>query len=341
MKTITLSLAFLLLFFWLTPGQNAALAEDEPAASNTQIPVPADLLGELQASFEELASGLASARDAVARMSQQRDAARNRVESLTQANESLRQEMAELRDTLTSTRQDLEQANAERAEWRRKSEQLQARLDSGAAAYDHLVNLRDHLQGTVEEFSGLQADIADVRGELEAPAERKALKERVAALEQTNDDLAGQVAGLQNARTAAAEKAQAAQARLTERGERNQELAETVSALESRLHAMEQDHAQNTSDLEQHVARLQDELNRTERQLEQARNKQQQAQSELVAMRKRTEERKTRIDSLMSDLAALEAPQEGSAQSSAGQSAEQRQARTASSAGSEDGEGER
>lgn len=320
MKTITLSLTALLLLLWLTPIQNTAQAEDKSAQS-PQIPVPADLLGELQASFEELASGLASARDAVARLTKQRDAAQDRVESLAEANESLRQETAQLRETLASTRKDLQQANTQRAEWQSKSEELQARLESGDAAYDHLVALRDELRATVDEFGGLKADIADVRVELEAPAERKALKQRVAMLEETNADLAARMTALQDARTVAANKIQAAEVRLTERAERNQALASTVQDMEDRLQAMEQSHQQTTSDMRERIATLREELHTTERDLEQARERHQQARSELVAMREQSAERKERINTLTSDLAAFEtAPEPTSAKSSKAES---------------------
>lgn len=309
MKTILLSLTALLLLLWLTPGQNAAQAEDKPAQS-PEIPVPADLLGELQASFEKLASGLASARDAVARMTKQRDAARERVESLTAVNESLRKETAQLRETLASTREDLQQANTERAEWQRKSEQLLARLESGNAAYDHLVELRDQLRATVDEFGGLQADMAEVRTELEAPAERKALKQRVAALEETNENLSDRVAALQDARSVATEKVQAAQVRLAERADRNRELAMAVQALENRLQAMEHKHQQTSNDMRERITGLRQELTATEQELEQARENHQSARSELAAIREQADERRARIDSLTRELAAFEAPSE-------------------------------
>lgn len=337
MKTISLSLIVLVLLLWLTPGQNTVQAEDEPAQS-PQIPVPADLLGELQASFEELAGGLASAREAVGKVTKQRDAARDRVESLTQVNESLRQESAQLRETLASTRQDLQQANTERAEWQRKSEQLQARLESGDAAYDQLVELRDELRATVDEFGGLQADIADVRVELEAPAERKALKQRVATLEETNEDLTNRVAALQDARTVATKKIQTAEGHLAERADRNQELAMAVQELEDRLQAMEQKHQRTKSDMRERIAGLRQELNTTEQDLEQARERHRNARSELVAMREEAAERKDRINTLTTDLAAFEAaPEQASGKSSTAKSAsEAKQADVASSEPAED-----
>lgn len=333
MKTIFLSLSFLLLFFWLTPGQNAAQAKDQPADA-PQIPVPADLLGELEASFQELANGLASARDAVAAMTKQRNEARDRVASLTQVNESLRQETSQLRETLSSTRADLEQANAERADWQRKTQQLQARLESGDAAYDHLVKLRDQLQSTVAEFSGLQADVAAVRGELEAPAERQALKARIAKLEEAN---AAQTAALEDTRAAAAEKIQAAQVRLAERADRNQELAKAVRALENRMQAMEQEHAQTANEMRERIAGLRDELTSTEQQLAQTQDKYQKAQTQLLAMREQADERKARIDSLTSDLAAFEtAPKQQANATSAQAPSEQQQADVASNDAADD-----
>jgi len=337
MKTIFLSLSFLLLFFWLTPGQNAAQAKDQPAES-PQIPVPADLLGELEASFQELAKGLASARDAVAAMTRQRNEARDRVASLTQVNESLRQETSQLRETLSSTRADLEQANAERADWQRTAQQLQARLESGDAAYEHLVKLRDQLQSTVAEFSGLQADIADVRGELEAPAERQALKARIAELEDAN---AVRAAALEEVRSTAAEKIQTAQARLAERAERNQDLAEAVRALENRMQAMEQEHAQTANEMRERIAGLRDELTGTEQQLAEARGKYQQAQAQLLAMREQAAERKARIDSLTSDLAAFEtapAQRAGATADKAPSTPAQQQEQMASNDASDDGQ---
>lgn len=232
--------------------------DDAPSQSNA--PVPANLLAQLQASFEQMQMNVREARETVSHVTQQRDAAQQEAARLTAANDELRAQLdaaraeldearreavqarhaaARTRLELEDVRQGLATAQQERDEQRREAQRLQGKLDAGREAFDLLASLRDELQATFAEVEGLKRDVVGVRAALEAPAERQALKTQVRKLEQDRQRLTEQLASEQQRRADSRQRLEALEQSVAARDLHKRELLKSMMSLESRLDSAE------------------------------------------------------------------------------------------------------
>ena len=288
---------------------SGSAGEHAQPQGSTYAYVPADQLAQLKESFEQLEMGVREAREAVSLVAQQRDDAQQRSAELAEANETLRAQLAAARKELDETRREvaqsrqahqeelkevhhaaaqvrgeldevrqiLAQTQQQRDEQRRETEHLKAKLSSGREAFDILSSLRDQLAATSTEVLGLKRDVAGVRGELQAPAERKALKSQVRSLEQELQRVTEQLASERQSFVAAVQQREALEQSVAARDLHKRELLKTVLGLESRLDTA--------------AARL-----------ERALDKQEAARAEAATLRRQAEQRKSTINSLMQDL---------------------------------------
>jgi chromosome segregation ATPase len=123
----------------------------------------------LDASFDSLAKVLEESRDKVTEAENQRKLALEELDARRKAHAETQRELAELKRQLATTRKS-------EAHWKNQSEKLSIKLAAGEQAHANLAKFRDQMAATLEEFSSLKGDIANVRGELEAPAMRVALR---------------------------------------------------------------------------------------------------------------------------------------------------------------------
>ena len=296
------------------PPEPMVTQESIPSAEeDTQLQghtyLPADELAELKESFEQFETGVKEARQALSLVTQQREDAQQKSAQLAEANKELRAQLAaaqaeldearrqivqvrqahqeelnqvrgaaaQVRRELDEVRQVLAQTQQQRDEQRRETERLKGKLASGREAFDLLTSLRDQLEATSTEVRGLKSDVASVRGELQAPAQRKALNNRVRTLEQERQRLTGQLASEQQSLAAVLQQREALKQSVSARDVHKRELLKTVLGLQSRLDTAE--------------ARL-----------VQALDKQQAARAEAATLRQQAEQRKKTIESLMQDL---------------------------------------
>ncbi len=159
--------------------------DEKSAAPAPQPAPPADAFTGLQKHFETMNSAITDARKQAADVAGQRDAALKETEAVRQAKQQLEGQLADLR-------KQLEGSNHEVWQWKDKAVVLERKLGAGEQAFQKLAAFRDEMGVAMQEFATLKAGLNDVRAELQAPAERVALKKEVAELK--------------NAQTAANEK---------------------------------------------------------------------------------------------------------------------------------------
>jgi chromosome segregation ATPase len=159
--------------------------EEKPAAATP--PQPADAFAGLQKHFEAMNSAITDARKEAADVAGQRDAARKETEAVRQAKQQLEGQLADLR-------KQLESSNHEVWQWKDKAVVLERKLGAGEQAFQKLAAFRDEMGVAMQEFAALKAGLNDVRGELQAPAERVALKKEIASLQAAQADVQGKLA---------------------------------------------------------------------------------------------------------------------------------------------------
>ena len=158
----------------------AATAEAQQAAPAAP---QEDALTGLQKQVESMNKAVTEARGETAAASGQRDAAVKEAKAVREAQKQLEGQMADLR-------KQLEASNHEVWQWKDKAGTLQKKLGAGEEAYQKLANFRDEMTTALKEFGTLKGELAQVRGELQAPAERVALKKELADAQAAKEQVA-------------------------------------------------------------------------------------------------------------------------------------------------------
>lgn len=188
MKTIYITPLWMSLAVALSPlvQANEAPAGAQPAApavEANQAPAPVDAVAEMQQKFESMNKAISDARSEAANVSGQRDAALKEMQAVREAKQ-------QLEGQLTGLRKQLEVSNHEVWQWKDKASALEKKLGAGDEAFQKLANFRDEMDTAMKEFAVLKSGLADVRGELQAPAERVALKKQIEEMNAAKAQLA-------------------------------------------------------------------------------------------------------------------------------------------------------
>jgi chromosome segregation ATPase len=160
---------------------------DEKSAAPAQQPAPADAFAGLQKHFEAMNSAISDARKEAADVAGQRDAAKKETEAVRQAKQQLEGQLADLR-------KQLENSNHEVWQWKDKATVLERKLGAGEQAFEKLAAFRDEMSVAMQEFATIKAGMNEIRGELQAPAERVALKKEIAGLQAARAEVQGKLA---------------------------------------------------------------------------------------------------------------------------------------------------
>ena len=160
--------------------QPAPPADAQKAA---EIAIPTDALAGLQKRFETMNQAINQARTETTDVASQRDAAKKEAQAVREAKQQLEGQLADLK-------KQLEGSNHEVWQWKDKADVLEKKLGAGEQAFQKLAAFRDQMDASMKEFAGLKAGLAEVRGELQAPAERMALKKELAELNASKDEVA-------------------------------------------------------------------------------------------------------------------------------------------------------
>ncbi len=163
---------------------NETPKESQPAApAAADLAVPTDALAGLQKQFENMNRAIKAARHETADVTGQRDAAREEAEAVREAKHQLETQLADLK-------KQLEVSNHEVWQWKDKAAVLEKKLGAGEEAFRKLAGFRDEMDTALKEFAVLKRGLAEVRGELQAPAERVALKKELAEANAAKEQLA-------------------------------------------------------------------------------------------------------------------------------------------------------
>lgn len=184
MKTIYITPLWMSLAVAISPfaQANEAPKGTQPAApvaeanKAAELAVPTDALAGLQKQFETMNKAIKDARTETTNVSGQRDSALKEAQAIREAKQQLEGQLADLK-------KQLETSNHEVWQWKDKAIVLEKKLGAGEEAFQKLANFRDEMDTAMKEFAVLKSGLADVRGELQAPAERVALKKQ---LDETN-----------------------------------------------------------------------------------------------------------------------------------------------------------
>ncbi|QJE96279.1 hypothetical protein [Luteolibacter luteus] len=195
MKTIYITPLWMSLAVAMSPlaKANEAPQENQPAAapaveaSNTPAaPATTDATAELQQRFESMNKAIADARTENSNVSGQRDAAVKEAQAIREAKQQLEGQLADLK-------KQLETSNHEVWQWKDKTKALEQKLGAGEQAYQKLASFRDEMDVAMKEFAVLKNGLAEVRGELQAPAERVALKKQLEEAAAAKAEVAGKL----------------------------------------------------------------------------------------------------------------------------------------------------
>lgn len=163
-------------------GQQPA-ASTADAKKAAEIAVPTDALAGLQRQFETMNKAILEARTEAAGVTGERDAARKEAQAVREAKQQLEAQLAGLK-------KQLEASNHEVWQWKDKATVLEKKLGAGEEAFRSLATFRDQMDSAMKEFAVLKNGLAEVRGELQAPAERVALKKQLAEANAAKDQIA-------------------------------------------------------------------------------------------------------------------------------------------------------
>lgn len=180
MKTLPTKALLLGLAVAMTPALRAA---DAPPLADTKIDNASSVL---DASFDSLSKTLNDARNQVVEAVEQRNLALMELQARRDSQAETMRELAALKKQLQVTQRS-------EAQWKSQSEKLSKKLAAGPEAHAKLASFRDQMDGALKEFSSLQKDIASVRSELQAPAERISLRKENAGLKQAKASLEGEL----------------------------------------------------------------------------------------------------------------------------------------------------
>lgn len=138
------------------------------------------------AEIRELRKELESVRNSAAKWKKQAAGAGKELAAVRREGEGWKRKVAVLEQSLGAER-------AESAKWKAQSQKFEQKLAAGAEAYEELARFRGELRGAIKEFDTLKAEMAEVRGELQDPQERHALKRQVAALTKDKETLQSEI----------------------------------------------------------------------------------------------------------------------------------------------------
>jgi chemotaxis protein MotB len=167
-----------------------AVAQEAPAEQAATPAVTVEVAVTKADEIAAMQTAIAEARKEAANVAGERDVALKETVAIREAKQQLEAELADLRGQL-------EQSNHEVWQWKDKASVLEKKLGAGEEAFAKLASFRDEVSVAMKEMAVLKEGLADVRGELKAPAERVALKKELAELKTARDSA---VAGLEELR---------------------------------------------------------------------------------------------------------------------------------------------
>lgn len=162
-------------------------APGQAAAANDEAP---QVVADMQKHIETLAEQIKKAQSEATDASKQRDAAHQEALAVRQAKNQIEGQLSSLKKQLDASSHEVSQWKDKANTLEKKATVLEKKLGAGEEAYAKLGTFRDEMNSALKEFAVLKNDLASVRGELQAPAERVALKKQVAELEATRETLA-------------------------------------------------------------------------------------------------------------------------------------------------------
>ena len=170
------------LFASLALAMTTAIRGEE-STPETIVPPTESSAGILDASFDTLAKTLDEARTKSGEAIGQRDAALTELATSREAQAETTRQLEEAMSQLAAARE------AE-AQWKNEAATLAGKLSAGEEAYAQLGEFRSQMKEALGELAAMKSDLAGVRAELQAPAERMALRDE-------NEALKGRAAGLE------------------------------------------------------------------------------------------------------------------------------------------------
>ncbi len=172
--------------------QASAAQEQKPAEApaTTGNEVAPQIVAGMQKHIETMAEAVKKAQTEATDASKQCEAARKEALAVREAKQQIEGQLGGLRKQLDASNQEVSQWKDKASTLEKKATVLEKKLGAGEEAYAKLGTFRDEMATALKEFAVLKNDLASVRGELQAPAERVALKKQVAEVEATRDTLA-------------------------------------------------------------------------------------------------------------------------------------------------------
>jgi chromosome segregation ATPase len=182
-------------------ADEATPAQAQKPAAETSAPVQAtpgnevapQVVAGMQKHIETLAEAIHKAQLEASDASKQRDAAYKEALAVREAKQQIEGQLGGLKKQLDASSQEVSQWKEKASTLEKKATVLEKKLGAGEEAYAKLGNFRDEMTNALKEFAVLKNDLASVRGELQAPAERVALKKQVAEVEASRETLASKL----------------------------------------------------------------------------------------------------------------------------------------------------
>jgi chromosome segregation ATPase len=194
--------------------QNEAPAEAVQAEVQEEAPVDEAAAreqrrAEMRKRFEAMNQAVVDARAEAAAAAEQRDMAHKEAMAIREAKEQLQAQLSSLNEQLELT-------NNEVGQWKQKALELEKKLGAGEEAYAKLGSFRDQMDEALKEFAVLKEGLAMVRDELQAPAERVALRSEVDQLKAAGDELTAKLEAEATAHAESKEMLAARDAKMSE-----------------------------------------------------------------------------------------------------------------------------
>ncbi|MES2924418.1 MAG: hypothetical protein V4819_22895 [Verrucomicrobiota bacterium] len=170
----------------------------QKSSAETSVPVPAhagseaapQVVAGMQKHIETMAEAVNKARLEATEASNQRDAAYKEALAVREAKQQIEGQLGGLKKQLDASSQEVSQWKEKANTLEKKATVLENKLGAGEEAYAKLGTFRNEMTNALKEFAVLKNDLASVRSELQAPAERVALKKQIAEVETARDTLA-------------------------------------------------------------------------------------------------------------------------------------------------------
>ena len=171
---------------------STVIRADEAIPAQAQAPaaeVAPQVVAGMQKHIETMAEAIKKAQSEATDASKQRDAAHKEALAVREAKQQIEGQLGGLKKQLDASNQEVTQWKDKANTLEKKAIVLEKKLGAGEEAYAKLGTFRDEMTTALKEFAVLKNDLANVRGELQAPAERVALKKQVAEVETSRDAL--------------------------------------------------------------------------------------------------------------------------------------------------------